>query len=74
MKGTLHVVQLDVSDLDDVRRLPARLGPILGDTGLDQLINNHWVQGPPSRGPSEWKYLAKSQLFGFMEYMCYFGI
>lgn len=39
-KGTLHVVQLDVADFDDVRGFPARLAPILGDTGLDYLINN----------------------------------
>ncbi|EIW54615.1 NAD-P-binding protein [Trametes versicolor FP-101664 SS1] len=38
--GTLHVLQLDVSDFDNVRALPARLAPILGDTGLDYLINN----------------------------------
>ncbi|KAL1946991.1 hypothetical protein VTO73DRAFT_13952 [Trametes versicolor] len=39
-KGTLHIVQLDTSDFDSVRALPALLEPILGETGLDYLINN----------------------------------
>ncbi|OJT05880.1 hypothetical protein TRAPUB_3270, partial [Trametes pubescens] len=39
-KGTLHVVQLDVSDFDNIRALPPKLEPILGATGLDYLISN----------------------------------
>ncbi|KAH9846060.1 NAD-P-binding protein [Lenzites betulinus] len=39
-KGTLHVVQLDVGDFDSARALPAKLEPILGEGGLDYLINN----------------------------------
>ncbi|EIW62542.1 NAD-P-binding protein [Trametes versicolor FP-101664 SS1] len=39
-KGTLHLVQLDVSDFDNVRALPKQLEPILGATGLDYLISN----------------------------------
>ncbi|KAL1948583.1 hypothetical protein VTO73DRAFT_10389 [Trametes versicolor] len=39
-KGTLHLVQLDVSDFANVRALPAKLQPILGSTGLDYLISN----------------------------------
>ncbi|KAL1948580.1 hypothetical protein VTO73DRAFT_10386 [Trametes versicolor] len=44
-KGSLHVVQLDVSDFDNIRALPAQLAPILGSTGLDYLISNAgiWV-------------------------------
>ncbi|EIW54618.1 dehydrogenase [Trametes versicolor FP-101664 SS1] len=39
-KGALHLVQLDVSDFDNIRALPAQLEPILGSTGLDYLISN----------------------------------
>ncbi|KAI0816809.1 NAD-P-binding protein [Trametes gibbosa] len=39
-KGTLHIVQLEVSDFDNVRALPKKLEPILSDTGLDYLVNN----------------------------------
>ncbi|KAL1946992.1 hypothetical protein VTO73DRAFT_13953 [Trametes versicolor] len=38
--GTLHVVQLDVSDFDNICALPAQLEPILGSSGLDYLISN----------------------------------
>ncbi|EIW60167.1 NAD-P-binding protein [Trametes versicolor FP-101664 SS1] len=39
-KGTLHLVQLDVSDFDNIRALPKQLEAILGSTGLDYLISN----------------------------------
>ncbi|KAI0628089.1 NAD-P-binding protein [Trametes polyzona] len=39
-KGKLHVVGLDVSDFDEIRALLAVLEPILGEYGLDYLINN----------------------------------
>ncbi|KAH9893491.1 NAD-P-binding protein [Cubamyces lactineus] len=39
-KGTLHFVQLDVSDFDSVRASVKQLKPILGELGLDYLINN----------------------------------
>lgn len=39
-KGMLHIILLDVSNFDDVRALPKRLEPILGETGLDYLVNN----------------------------------
>ncbi|OSD04960.1 NAD-P-binding protein [Trametes coccinea BRFM310] len=39
-KGTLHIIQLDVSDFDSIRAAPKQLEPILGETGLDYLINN----------------------------------
>lgn len=45
-KGTLHIVQLDTSDFDSVRALPAQLEPILGSIGLDYLINNAGIVRP----------------------------
>ncbi|KAI0667318.1 NAD-P-binding protein [Trametes maxima] len=39
-KGTLHIIGLDVSDFYSVHAAPAALEPILGQTGLDYLINN----------------------------------
>ncbi|KAI0641289.1 NAD-P-binding protein [Trametes meyenii] len=39
-KGTLHIVDLDVSDFDSIRASFAVLEPVLGKTGLDYLINN----------------------------------
>ncbi|KAH9853209.1 NAD-P-binding protein [Lenzites betulinus] len=39
-KGTLHIVQLDIGDFDNIRALPKKLEPILGEGGLDYLINN----------------------------------
>lgn len=39
-KGTLHVIQLDVADVDSVRAVPKAIAPILGESGLDHLINN----------------------------------
>ncbi|KAI0816812.1 NAD-P-binding protein [Trametes gibbosa] len=39
-KGTLHIIQLDVSDFASVRAAAAEMEKILGDTGLDYLINN----------------------------------
>ncbi|OJT14386.1 hypothetical protein TRAPUB_9068, partial [Trametes pubescens] len=51
VKGTLHIVQLDTSDFDSVRALPAQLEPILGSTGLDYLINNAGIVCPLSSPP-----------------------
>lgn len=45
-KGTLHLVQLDVSDFDNIRALPKQLEPILGSTGLDYLISNAGIVRP----------------------------
>ncbi|KAH9887895.1 NAD-P-binding protein [Cubamyces lactineus] len=39
-KGTLHLVQLDVSDFDSIRASVRQLESILGEIGLDYLINN----------------------------------
>ncbi|EIW54625.1 NAD-P-binding protein [Trametes versicolor FP-101664 SS1] len=39
-KGTLHVVKLQVDEFDSIRALPKAIAPILGDGGLDYLINN----------------------------------
>lgn len=39
-KGTLHIVQLDIGEFDNIRALPKKLEPILGEGGLDYLINN----------------------------------
>ncbi|KAI0641295.1 NAD-P-binding protein [Trametes meyenii] len=39
-KGTLHVVDLDVSDFDSIRASAEALQHILGHVGLDYLINN----------------------------------
>ncbi|KAJ8455726.1 hypothetical protein ONZ51_g12354 [Trametes cubensis] len=38
--GNLHIVTIDVSDFEAVRGFSKQLEPILGDTGLDYLINN----------------------------------
>ncbi len=51
-KGTLHLVQLDVSDFDNIRALPPKLEPILGATGLDYLISNAGIVRPLSLLPS----------------------
>ncbi|KAH9848818.1 NAD-P-binding protein [Lenzites betulinus] len=39
-KGTLHIVKLDVDDFDGVRAAAKEIGAILGDKGLDYLVNN----------------------------------
>ncbi|KAH9887894.1 NAD-P-binding protein [Cubamyces lactineus] len=39
-KGTLHIIQMDVSDFDSVRASAKPLESILGGIGLDYLINN----------------------------------
>ncbi|CDO69105.1 hypothetical protein BN946_scf185042.g7 [Trametes cinnabarina] len=38
-KGTLHIVQIDVSDFTAIRAAGPQLESILGDVGLDYLIN-----------------------------------
>ncbi|CDO69106.1 hypothetical protein BN946_scf185042.g8 [Trametes cinnabarina] len=45
-KGTLHVVQIDVSDFDSIRASAKQLEPILGELGLDYLVNNAGVLYP----------------------------
>lgn len=42
-KGTLHVIKLDVSDFASVRASAKDIEAILGDSGLDYLINNAGV-------------------------------
>ncbi|EIW54648.1 NAD-P-binding protein [Trametes versicolor FP-101664 SS1] len=42
-KGTLNVIKLDVGDFDSVRASAKNIEAILGDTGLDYLINNAGV-------------------------------
>ncbi|OJT03939.1 hypothetical protein TRAPUB_4340, partial [Trametes pubescens] len=39
-KGSLHVIRLEVTDFDSVRAVPQAIAPILGEHGLDYLINN----------------------------------
>ncbi|KAI0653039.1 NAD-P-binding protein [Cubamyces menziesii] len=39
-RGVLHVIHMDVSHFDSVRASAKVLEPILGETGLDYLINN----------------------------------
>ncbi|KAH9852411.1 NAD-P-binding protein [Lenzites betulinus] len=42
-QGTLHIIQIDVSDFDSVRAAAPQLEKLLGETGLDYLINNAGV-------------------------------
>ncbi|KAI9061970.1 NAD-P-binding protein [Trametes sanguinea] len=42
-KGALHIIQLDVSDFDSIRASAKQLEPILGEVGLDYLVNNAGV-------------------------------
>ncbi|KAI0628084.1 C-signal [Trametes polyzona] len=43
-KGTLHIIQIDVSDVESIRGSAKELERILGpDTGLDYLVNNAGV-------------------------------
>ncbi|EIW54613.1 NAD-P-binding protein [Trametes versicolor FP-101664 SS1] len=39
-KGSLHVIRLEVTDFDSVRAVPQAIAPILGEHGLDYLVNN----------------------------------
>ncbi|KAH9887905.1 C-factor [Cubamyces lactineus] len=39
-KGTLHIVQLDVSDEESIRNSYKAVEPLIGDKGLDYLYNN----------------------------------
>ncbi|KAI0649730.1 NAD-P-binding protein [Trametes meyenii] len=50
-KGTLHVLQLDVSDFDRVRASATDLASILGGAGLDYLINNAGIMPAPADTP-----------------------
>ncbi|KAL1948609.1 hypothetical protein VTO73DRAFT_10415 [Trametes versicolor] len=49
-KGMLHVIKLDVSVFASVRASAKEVEVILGDSGLDYLINNAGV-GPRDMGP-----------------------
>ncbi|OSD04962.1 NAD-P-binding protein [Trametes coccinea BRFM310] len=42
-KGKLHIIQLDVSDFDSIRQSVKQVEPILGNIGLDYLVNNAGV-------------------------------
>ncbi|KAI0353985.1 NAD-P-binding protein [Trametes cingulata] len=44
-KGTLHIIKIDVSDFDSIRASAKQLEPILGEIGLDYLINNAGIGG-----------------------------
>ena len=39
-KGTLHIVKLDVDDLEGLKNSINEVSQILGDKGLDYLVNN----------------------------------
>ncbi|KAH9848823.1 NAD-P-binding protein [Lenzites betulinus] len=39
-KGTLHILTLDVDDTDAIRNSVKEVEPLLGDRGLDYLVNN----------------------------------
>ncbi|KAI0667311.1 NAD-P-binding protein [Trametes maxima] len=45
-RGTLHVIDVDVSDFNSIRSSVKTLEPILGEVGLDYLINNAAVHHP----------------------------
>ena len=42
-KGQLHLVQMDTGDFDSIRASFGQVEPILGEIGLDYLINNAGV-------------------------------
>ncbi len=46
-KGSLHVIRLEVTDFDSVRAVPQAIAPILGEHGLDYLINNAGIVSAP---------------------------
>ncbi|KAI0628096.1 NAD-P-binding protein [Trametes polyzona] len=39
-RGTLHIVKLDVDDLEGIKKSVHEVSEILGDRGLDYLVNN----------------------------------
>lgn len=39
-KGTLHIIQLDVTDFANVRASAKEVETIIGNIGLDYLVNN----------------------------------
>ncbi|KAI0375993.1 NAD-P-binding protein [Pilatotrama ljubarskyi] len=39
-RGTLHILKLDVDDLDGIRKSVKEVEPLLEKTGLDYLVNN----------------------------------
>lgn len=46
-KGSLHVIRLEVTDFDSVRAVPQAITPILGEHGLDYLVNNAGIVSTP---------------------------
>ncbi|KAI0672116.1 NAD-P-binding protein [Trametes maxima] len=50
-KGTLRVLQLNVSNFDGVRASAIDLASILGEAGLDYLINNAGIMPAPADTP-----------------------
>ncbi|OSD04961.1 NAD-P-binding protein [Trametes coccinea BRFM310] len=66
-KGTLHIVQMDVSDFDSIRASAKQLEPILGEIGLDYLINNAAVASrdlPFALDPEELLQLMRTNVAG----------
>ncbi|KAI0650962.1 NAD-P-binding protein [Trametes meyenii] len=66
-KGTLYIVQLDVSDFDSVRASAKDLDAILGNTGLDVLINNAAIPSwdvPFSVDPEELLQVVRTNAVG----------
>jgi len=46
-KGVLHIAQLDVGDLESIKASKKVVEPLLGDKGLDYLLNNAAVNHAP---------------------------
>lgn len=46
-KGTLHIVALDVNDEQSVQQAAKAVKSILGDQGLDYIVNNAATVSPP---------------------------
>ncbi len=61
-KGNLHTVKLDVSDSDSVRAAVKEMEPILGETGLDYLINNAAIVRIPTLRPNDPNFLTDRPL------------
>ena len=59
-KGTLHVVQLEIADYDSIRKCADEVKQILGDRGIDYLVNNAAIVRPllSPRGPApRWSFV-----------------
>lgn len=48
-RGSLHVIRLEVTDFDSVRAVRQAIAPILGERGLDYLVNNAGIVSTPQR-------------------------